>query len=213
MIGAVMNKVIDLVARRRSADHVSSASLTHELERPRLERLVNEVRVAALNAPAGYGKTTLMRRWEQQWLRMGLDTAWIALDEEDRNPVRLFHRLREALHADERDGGAPLGAWQNRSAQDQCAGPARLRCARPCALLIDDAHRLRGSNAEKLLRHFVADRTDPLRIVIASRGPLELGQSKLKLSEHVLGLDADQLRFDLEELEALLPDAARAWSL
>lgn len=163
--------------------------------------------VACLIAPAGYGKSVLMRRWEAHWRRCGLGTAWAAITEEDRTPERLVDRLQEALQPGASDSAPPSRRRRQRTAQQQCADINRL-VTRPCALFVDDVHKLRGSAGESLLRHLVLHRPAAMRIVIAARASLSLGLSKLRLSEHVVDLDANALRFDMEELQSLLPPQA-----
>src|SRR5262249_38798518 len=101
---------------------------------------------------------------------------------------------------------------QARTVQEQCVMLGRLTAGRPSVLLLDDAQYLRGSSGERLLRQLTSQRCESLRVVVASRGPLELGLSKLKFSEQVLELEAPQLRFDLTELDALLPPDTRAFA-
>jgi LuxR family transcriptional regulator, maltose regulon positive regulatory protein len=62
-----------------------------QVTRPRLLELLGTVRhrkITLVSAPAGYGKSTLLA----QWLRAeeaGMSIAWVSLDEQDNDPVRL----------------------------------------------------------------------------------------------------------------------------
>lgn len=155
-----------------------------------------------------------MRRWQARWQRSGLHTAWATVTEDDRAPERLIRRLSQALQPDASNAETPPVARQRkRTTQEQWADINRLAADRPCTLLIDDAHKLRGSASETLLRQIIARRPASMRIVIATRGPLALGLSKLSLSEPVLDLGPDLLRFDMEELQALLSDRVCAASV
>jgi len=200
-----MSKVVDIGARRRLfGDDSNPATAVRDLPRPRLERLADEASVAFLGAPAGYGKTVLMRSWDACWRRGGLSTAWVTVTEEDRRLEQLAGRLQEMLLPGASDIASPVGRRRKRTAQQHCADISRL-VTRPCALFVDDAHKLHGSAGESLLRHLILHRPAAMRVVIAARQPLSLGLSKLRLSEHVVDLEADALRFDMEELQALLP--------
>jgi LuxR family maltose regulon positive regulatory protein len=80
--------------------------------RPRLlEHLggASNRRITLVSAPAGYGKTTLLAQWLQAG-DTGLSIAWISLDEQDNDPVRLWRHIVEALHlaAPEEDFGADV---------------------------------------------------------------------------------------------------------
>jgi hypothetical protein len=92
------------------------------LPRPRLHALLDEGVSGPLTlvvAPAGSGKTSLLRAWSAE---TPLPVAWLSLDEEDDNPVLLWQAVVTAL-----DGLAPgcaaavtdllvgSGEWQKRS--------------------------------------------------------------------------------------------------
>ncbi|MBX9913498.1 MAG: hypothetical protein K2Y25_06340, partial [Pseudomonadaceae bacterium] len=56
------------------------------LSRERLSRLrasVDDVPVILLEAPAGYGKTSLLAQWRLDWLHAGAIVTWFDLDSND----------------------------------------------------------------------------------------------------------------------------------
>lgn len=202
-----MSKVVDLVARRHSSpDQSAPRSAAHpELARPRLERLAAEVAIAHVSAPAGYGKSMLLRRWQVQWQHSGLLVTWLTITDSDREADSLARHLTSALQPHVSTHGAPVEAARGkRITQDQCTQIKAAAGDRPIVLVVDDAHRVRGSTGESLLRELIAQRPATMRIVIASRGSVALGLAKLRLTERVLDVGADLLRFDMEELYALL---------
>ena len=67
------------------------------VRRERLVQFLNgsrETPVAALIAPAGYGKTTVLAEWAEQDER---PFAWITIEEADNDPVRLIGFVAAAL--------------------------------------------------------------------------------------------------------------------
>jgi LuxR family transcriptional regulator, maltose regulon positive regulatory protein len=83
-----------------------------QLVRPRLLELLGEAlhhKVTLISAPAGYGKTTLLTQWIQAE-DAGLSFAWVSLDEQDNDPVRMWRHIVEALRrvAPEEDFGADV---------------------------------------------------------------------------------------------------------
>ena len=72
------------------------------MPRPRLTDLlarVDETAVVSIVAPAGYGKTTLLRQWADHVSNFG----YVALEDRDNDPVELISGIATAL-----DGIEPL---------------------------------------------------------------------------------------------------------
>jgi hypothetical protein len=69
------------------------------LPRPRLLKLLkagSDRKITLIDAPPGYGKTTLLAQWRQSE-GGDLPFAWVTLDEPDNDPVRLWGHVMEAL--------------------------------------------------------------------------------------------------------------------
>ena len=65
---------------------------THLISRPRVENLLrgtDQVPLALVHAPAGFGKTTLMTQWCAHLQQQGIATGWFTLDEAD-NDIKRF---------------------------------------------------------------------------------------------------------------------------
>ena len=70
-----------------------------QLVRPRLLGLLegtSECKLTVISAPAGYGKTTLLTQWREAE-KASLPFAWVTVDEQDNDPVRLWSHVVEAL--------------------------------------------------------------------------------------------------------------------
>src|SRR5215211_255392 len=63
-----------------------------------LEFLSNSLdrKVSVISAPTGYGKTTLLAHW-RQIEEAEVPFAWVSLDEQDNDPIRLWRHTVEAL--------------------------------------------------------------------------------------------------------------------
>ena len=73
------------------------ATAGHYVERPRLLTLIEQLVEAPLTvvrAPAGTGKTSLLSAWTST---SGIATAWLSLDETDRDPVQFWLGVVAAL--------------------------------------------------------------------------------------------------------------------
>jgi ATP/maltotriose-dependent transcriptional regulator MalT len=68
------------------------------LARPRLLKLLeasSDCRLTLVSAPAGYGKTTLLAQRRQDEAESPF--AWVSVDEQDNDPVRLWRHIVEAI--------------------------------------------------------------------------------------------------------------------
>ena len=114
------------------------------LDRPELcVRLARgRQRLTLLNAPAGYGKTTLLAQWQQADDRRPF--AWISLDEGDGDPRRFWAYVGESL--------SQLGT---RPAGLRAIGTILINAVaalqRPVVLVLEDYHRLGDSPVHEQL--------------------------------------------------------------
>src|SRR5690606_20152429 len=106
-------------------------------------------------APAGYGKSTLLQSWFEALVGDGMSAAWVSLDHRDQAAPRLFQYLHAAFTAaghrlnfephDHADADTNAARWAN----------ALLQSSRPTFLFLDDAHHLNGSEALSYLQALI----------------------------------------------------------
>ena len=63
-----------------------------------------DFKVTIVSAPTGYGKTTLLAHWRQVE-EVELPFAWVSLDEQDNDSIRLWRHVVEALRQVVPEGG------------------------------------------------------------------------------------------------------------
>src|SRR5215210_3676738 len=94
-------------------------------------------RVTLLDAPAGYGKTTLLATWQQADARRPF--SWVALDEADADPGRFWSYVGAAI-------GDTTPAVQADASVEEGVIPRLVNTiaalARPLVLVLEDYHRL-----------------------------------------------------------------------
>ena len=185
-----------------------------------LRRLAEAERVAAISAPAGSGKTVLMRSWIAE-AGLARHAAWVAVDSEERDPQEFWISVVDALRGPAAGAalvrpltGAPgLDGWAvvERLLKDLAPLEDRLW------LVIDDAHLPDSREVLSQLELLLLRAPQELRFVLAARHDLRLGLHRLRLEGELTELRADDLRFSLAEARALfgatgveLPDAALA---
>jgi LuxR family maltose regulon positive regulatory protein len=169
-------------------------------------RLSEAERVVQISAPAGSGKTVLMRSWIAE-AGLGRHASWVSVDREERDPRRFWISVADALR------GTAAGSMLVRpltAAPDLDGWAVVERLLKDLArledrlwLVIDDAHLL-GSDEVLPQLELLVSRTPPeLRFVLATRHDLRLGLHRLRLDGALTDIRTADLRFSLAEARAL----------
>ena len=181
------------------------------MSRPGLfERLGASARVTVVSAPAGSGKTVLLRSWIGE---AGLEesAAWVPVGPGETDPQQFWLSVLGALRRTSA-GSALVRAVTAAPDLDGWAIVERLlKDLAPLAdrtwLVLDDAHELGSDEARRQLELLVMRAPDPLRFVLATRHDLRLGLHRLRLEGELTELRAADLRFSLAEARELLAAA------
>jgi LuxR family maltose regulon positive regulatory protein len=180
-------------------------------------RLAEAERVVQMSAPAGSGKTVLIRSWIAE---AGLTrrAAWVPVNSREQDPQRFWLKVVSALR--ETASGTPL--VQALTAAPDLDGWAivkrLLTDLAPLGdriwLVIDDVHQL-GPDALRQLELLVLRAPPGLRFVLATRHDVRLGLHLLRLEGELTEIREPDLRFTVAEARELfaaagvqLPDAA-----
>src|SRR5690242_3439920 len=170
------------------------------------KRLAEAERVVQISAPAGSGKTVLMRSWIAE-AGLARHAAWVPVDSEERNTEGFWILVADALR-DTAAGSAlvrPLTAapdldgWMvvERLLTDLAPLEDRLW------LVIDDAHLLGSGEVLPQLELLLLRAPPQLRFVLATRHDVRLGLHRLRLEGALTEIRAADLRFSLAEARAL----------
>jgi len=180
-------------------------------------RLAEAERVVQMTAPAGSGKTVLVRSWIAE-AGLAQHAAWVPVDSGEQDSQRFWLKVVSALR--ETASGAPL--VQALTAAPDLDGWAivkrLLTDLAPLAdriwLVIDDVHQL-GPDALRQLELLVLRAPPGLRFVLATRHDVRLGLHRLRLEGELTEIREPDLRFTVAEARELfaaagvqLPDAA-----
>jgi LuxR family transcriptional regulator, maltose regulon positive regulatory protein len=178
--------------------------------RPALfERLGGSARVTVVSAPAGSGKTVLLRSWIAEAGLAGR-AAWVAAGREERGAQRFWLSVAGAL----RQTGPGAGLVRAVSAAPDMDGwglAERLledlaALADPVWLVIDDVHEL-DPEVLRQLELVVMRAPAGLRFVLAARHDVRLGLHRLRLEGELAELRAGDLRFTVAETGELFAAA------
>ncbi|WP_433298819.1 LuxR C-terminal-related transcriptional regulator [Pseudonocardia sp. CA-142604] len=158
-------------------------------------------------APPGYGKTLVLADWVRN---SEVPSAWLALDEKDDDPRRLWGGVLAALRC------CPAVPPSSRLC---LLAPSRTTVGLdflddlldgldtlpvPVQLVLDGTHHLRAPEARHGLQALARATRSGLRLVLAGRVDPALPVARLRLEERLCELRAEQLRFSPDEAAALL---------
>jgi LuxR family maltose regulon positive regulatory protein len=197
----------------RGSSIASGAHLPSVVARPELfERLSAgfAAGVTLISAPAGSGKTVLLRSWIDA-ADLADQTAWVSVERDEQDSQRFWlsvvERLRAVAGAD-----AVLAPLAPAPQFDGDALVQRLIAEiagldRPVLLVVDDLHELRATPPRDQLSELISRRPSQLRVVLATRHDPQLGLHRLRLAGQLTELRDADLRFTLAATRELLQPA------
>ena len=160
-------------------------------------------------APAGSGKTVLLRSWISQKGLPGR-VAWVAASREERDPRRFWLSVVGALRRTVAGAGLvravsaspDMDGWAvaERLLTDLAPLPDRLW------LVVDDVHEL-GADALRQLELLIMRATPQLRFVLSSRHDVRLGLHRLRLEGELAEIRAEDLKLTAAEARELFAAA------
>jgi LuxR family transcriptional regulator, maltose regulon positive regulatory protein len=177
-----------------------------------LLRYALEFKVSVISAPTGYGKTTLLAHWHQVE-ETNLPFAWVSLDEQDNDPIRLWRHIVEALRRvvpEGEDFGADVLLGMSAVGQrfvgitlptlinELAELPQRV------VLVLDDYQFVTEEDAHETVAFFVDHLPENVHLVISSRSDPSLPLGRLRATGEMNEIRAEQLAFSEEEAACLL---------
>jgi LuxR family maltose regulon positive regulatory protein len=176
--------------------------------RPRLLELLSgglDGGLTLVCAPAGFGKTVLLRSWTSVARPPG-PVAWLSLEADDNDPARFWAYVLAAL---ERSGALPAGAAAPPAGQGADVQLARLLNAlegveAPAVLVLDDFHELSEETILRGVQFLIRHCPPRLRLMIAARADPRLELHQLRTSGKLTELRVAELAFTLQEAAELL---------
>ncbi|KLN57785.1 serine/threonine-protein kinase PknK [Variovorax paradoxus] len=211
------------VARPARAALPATKFRTPRLRRDTVERAALLARAAAgaldcqvtlVQAPAGFGKTTLLAQLAETLAqRPDCHVAWVTLDSDDGDANRLLAALLSALRQWPLDWPVDVESVLGQVHDD---GPAARAALVPvqnalCSyagerawLVIDDLHRVTDAAALRLL-DLLLDRLPPeIGVLIGSRTEPALSLARWRMRGQLAEVLAQDLQFSLDDAQALL---------
>ncbi|MEC5218527.1 LuxR family maltose regulon positive regulatory protein [Actimicrobium sp. GrIS 1.19] len=179
----------------RPANDISRAFLAKRMD----EGLSRKLTLVC--AAAGFGKSTLVSQWAQD---CPYPSAWLSLDEEDRDPNRFLECLVASLEAISQTVGAGLAALL-RGAPPASAETVLTLLVNQLStipgklvLVLDDYHLAASPGVNETLTFLIDHMPAQLHLVIASREEPGIPMGRLRVNGQVTEIRQQDLRFGLE---------------
>ena len=147
----------------------------HLVHRPRLTHLLEDDvqgRIVLISAPAGYGKTSLLADWVQEFKH---PIAWLTVDENDNDPARFMEYF---IHSFFDRGFTHLQQLLNEK-KELLTGDLRqnldilLNCllssSEDTTIVMDDYHHIHSNTINELINYFVENLPENAHLVISTR--------------------------------------------
>ncbi len=175
--------------------------------RPRLTEVLSGAdgpAIVSIVAPAGYGKTTLLRQWADHLSPVG----YIALEDRDNDPVELISGIASALDRVEPLDPALLRSFASpgRSLESTLLpGLVEAIWARRTStvLMLDDVQHLDAPVSLDVIAFLMLRLPPTLRLVVAARRTLPLPYARLRPTGHLLELGPQELALDDVDAQGL----------
>ena len=158
-------------------------------------------------APAGFGKSTLLGAWVQACEH---PSAWLSLDESDRDPNQFAAYLTASLRsvsADLGDGALALAQARPRPPPETVLIHLINRLAMrrgKLVLVLDDYQFASGPEVDALLAFLIDNLPAQLHLVVVSREVPAIALARLRGQGQVLDMGPQDLRFVAEETRLFL---------
>jgi LuxR family transcriptional regulator, maltose regulon positive regulatory protein len=171
-----------------------------------------DCKVSVISAPTGYGKTTLLAHWRQVE-EANVPFAWVSLDEQDNDPIRLWRHIVEALRRvvpEQEDFGADILLGMS-VVGERFAGVTLPTLINEIAelphrvvLVLDDYQFVTEEDSHESVAFFLEHLPENVHLVISSRSDPPLPLGRVRARAEMNEIRTEQLAFSEEEADCLL---------
>ena len=160
--------------------------------------------VTLVCAPAGSGKTVLLRSWAAEEDEA---VAWVTVERGERDAqqfwLSLIDALADAAGDEVIERVSPAPSFAGAAVVERLLAQLE-RLEEPLELVIDDLHELGTDDALAWLELLLARVPAQLRVLLATREEAALGLHRLRVAGELTELRGPDLRFSLDETRGLL---------
>jgi LuxR family maltose regulon positive regulatory protein len=185
-----------LVQRPRLVQHLESGYQAGKL-------------VTLVSAPAGFGKTTVIREWITD-RDLGKTFGWLSLDDGDNDPVRFLTYLVSAIQKVNASIGGSILVALNSSQVPPLLDLVEALIneisfeAEPFLLVLDDYHLIKKVEVHSIMQLLLNRQPDALHLVVVTREDPPFALPRLRVQGQLTEIRERDLRFSLAEAQTFL---------
>ena len=169
-----------------------------------------EHRLIIIQAPAGYGKSTILAQWGQALTNADVRVAWLILDESDKDTGQFLAYLLAAIKGGEQ-AGAVVERRFSRSRGDAAIQrmiaflvAQMFEIQSETVVVLDDYHRPDCPEIGQIMDRIVSSMPPSFHFAIATREAPFLQTSALRAQGKIFDLRINDLRFSIDEVQQFL---------
>jgi ATP/maltotriose-dependent transcriptional regulator MalT len=171
-----------------------------------LEMLDDGAALTVVNAPVGYGKTTLVRLW---CIERPEAVIWLTLDGADDDPVRLWAHLATAVERLGEDlGRRALTALGTRGVPVETAVDELMNglvaYGRPVTIVLDDLNAVGSESSLRSIAHAIKRLPANVRLLALTRSDPGIDLARLRARGALAEIRVRELAFSLDEARQLI---------
>ncbi|MBU0995277.1 MAG: LuxR C-terminal-related transcriptional regulator [Proteobacteria bacterium] len=160
---------------------------------------------ALIQAPAGFGKTSLLARWRQEIVEAGGQAAWFSIDEDDNDFYQFFSYVTAAFQ--QAAPGLCMGTHSLLQAGPMIPEKAIISTMinelssidSPIFLILDDYHLITESIIHQILDYFISHIPENIHLMMASRSEPPLQIAKMRAKNKLIEINVQEMRFTVSE--------------
>ena len=163
-------------------------------------------KVILVSATAGYGKSTLISDWINQYK---ITAAWCSIDNKDNDPFLFLNLIISSVNRQEPSlGKASLDLLQNPGAVSaeyllELFINDLLSLEKEIVLVLDDLHLIENSQVFEILSTFIEYKPDPLKLILSTRSDPPLPFARMRSQNEILEIRSNELSFTRDDIAYL----------
>jgi LuxR family transcriptional regulator, maltose regulon positive regulatory protein len=159
-----------------------------------------------ISAPAGFGKTTVVSDWIDQYK---IPAAWFSLDKGDNDPVEFLSYIIsgiQSIHKGFGESALKLLNSPNKPSDESIISlliNEILKLTQDFLLVLDDFHSIENNEVLKLMAYLLEHIPGNIHVVILTRSDLTIPVARLRSQHQMVELRSSDLSFSANEISLL----------